>query len=117
MICCVGLIVGSALGSSMGGPWVVIGPATGFGLGLLADIKLMGGRSKDARSDEGHRGGCCIGGYLSGEGATPQHKDPVCGMIIEEKSERYKTTFKEHMYYFCSPECESSFKGNPEKYK
>jgi len=116
MICCVGLIVGSALGSSMGGPWIVIGPATGFSLGLLADIKLMGGRSKDARSDEGHRGGCCVGGHLFEGGKKSRPKDPVCGMTMEENMSRYKVIFKEYVYYFCSSECESSFKDNPEKY-
>lgn len=116
MICCIGLIAGSAVGSSIGGPWTFIGPAAGFGLGLLADMKLMGGLRKNAGKNESHSGGCCVGGYLTGKRAESHLKDPVCGTIIEGKSARYNIKLNEHMYYFCSPECEASFKGNSEKY-
>lgn len=116
MICCIGLIVGSAIGSSMGGPWTIIGGATGFGVGLMADMKLMGGRNKNAEGAGSHRGGCCVGGYLAGKDTESHLKDPVCGVKIEEKTVRYKEVFREHMYYFCSSECQSSFKDNPERY-
>ncbi len=43
MLCCVGLIGGMAVGQSLGGPWTVIAPAAGFGIGLLADMKFMKG--------------------------------------------------------------------------
>ena len=43
MLCCVGLIGGSVVGQALGGPWVWIGPAAGFGVGLLADMKMMKG--------------------------------------------------------------------------
>lgn len=42
MLCCVGLIGGIAVGQYLGGPWTVIAPAAGFGIGLLADMKFMG---------------------------------------------------------------------------
>ena len=42
MLCCLGLFGGLALGSFLGGPWSVIAPIAGFGLGLIADVKLMG---------------------------------------------------------------------------
>jgi hypothetical protein len=29
------------VGQALGGPWTYIGPAAGFGVGLLADMKLM----------------------------------------------------------------------------
>ncbi len=41
MLCCVGLIGGMAVGQSLGGPWTVIAPAAGFGIGLVADMKFM----------------------------------------------------------------------------
>lgn len=41
MVCCVGLIGGLYIGQQLGGPWTFIAPATGFGLGLLVDRKLM----------------------------------------------------------------------------
>ena len=43
MLCCVGLIGGYAVGQSLGGPWTIIAPAAGFGIGLVADMKLMKG--------------------------------------------------------------------------
>lgn len=41
MMCCIGLFAGLAIGAAMGGPWIFIAPAAGFGLGLVADMKLM----------------------------------------------------------------------------
>ena len=46
MLCCVGLIGGFAVGQSLGGPWTVIAPAAGFGIGLVADMKMMKGHHK-----------------------------------------------------------------------
>lgn len=46
MMCCVGLIGGAAVGQALGGPWTFIAPAAGFGLGLLADMKMMKGHQK-----------------------------------------------------------------------
>jgi len=43
MLCCVGLFAGAAVGQSLGGPWTVIAPAAGFGIGFLADMKMMKG--------------------------------------------------------------------------
>jgi hypothetical protein len=43
MLCCVGLFGGLAVGQSLGGPWTLIAPAAGFGIGFLADMKLMKG--------------------------------------------------------------------------
>jgi hypothetical protein len=41
MLCCVGLIGGTYVGQSLGGPWTYIAPAAGFGVGLWADMKFM----------------------------------------------------------------------------
>ena len=46
MLCCVGLIGGMAVGQSLGGPWTLIAPAAGFGIGFVADMKLMKGMHK-----------------------------------------------------------------------
>jgi hypothetical protein len=43
MLCCVGLIGGSVVGQALGGPWTFVGPAAGFGIGLVADMKMMRG--------------------------------------------------------------------------
>ena len=56
MLCCVGLIAGAAVGQSLGGPWIAIAPAAGFGLGLVADMKFMHGHHKHGdRHDTGLR--------------------------------------------------------------
>lgn len=41
MFCCLGLIAGFAVGSVLGGPWALIAPVAGFGLGLIGDFKLI----------------------------------------------------------------------------
>lgn len=41
MLCCIGLFIGFAVGQYLGGPWIFIAPAIGFGLGLIADIKIL----------------------------------------------------------------------------
>lgn len=46
MLCCLGLFVGAIVGSALGGPWTLIGPAVGFGLGFIGDMKLLRGSRK-----------------------------------------------------------------------
>jgi hypothetical protein len=41
MLCCAGLIGGVYVGQYLGGPWTVIAPAAGFGVGFLGDMKFM----------------------------------------------------------------------------
>lgn len=83
MLCCVGLFGGFAVGQYLGGPWTVIAPAAGFGVGLLADMKLMKGMHKRAEPGEkanpgahgpaaatsAHGGSCC--GLASGAAGRP----------------------------------------------
>lgn len=58
MLCCVGLIGGFVVGQSLGGPWTVIAPAAGFGIGLVADLKFMKGHHhKGDRHDTEFRAG------------------------------------------------------------
>jgi len=43
-------------------------------------------------------------------------KDPVCGMMVDEKNARYISEYKGRRYYFCSSICKDLFDKNPEKY-
>ena len=43
-------------------------------------------------------------------------KDLVCGMDVNEKTAKYKTTHKGKTYYFCAPGCQKAFEANPQKY-
>lgn len=52
MLCCAGLIGGMVVGQYLGGPWTVIAPAAGFGIGLVADMKFMRGCQMHGRTDE-----------------------------------------------------------------
>jgi YHS domain-containing protein len=43
-------------------------------------------------------------------------KDLVCGMDVDEKTAKRKTTYKGKTYYFCAPGCKYMFEEAPEKY-
>ncbi len=43
-------------------------------------------------------------------------KDPVCGMIVEEKKAKFASDREGRTVYFCSAACKSSFDKNPQKY-
>ncbi|MCJ7608824.1 YHS domain-containing protein [Candidatus Bathyarchaeota archaeon] len=42
--------------------------------------------------------------------------DPVCKMMVDEKTAKYKATYMGQTYYFCSLACQKSFTANPTKY-
>jgi len=44
------------------------------------------------------------------------HKDPVCGMTVEEGKEAGKATHAGTTYWFCSSSCERKFKEAPGKF-
>ncbi|MBI4444990.1 MAG: YHS domain-containing protein [Acidobacteria bacterium] len=44
------------------------------------------------------------------------HKDPVCGMHVEEKDAAARSEFRGKTYYFCSSGCKEKFQVNPERY-
>jgi YHS domain-containing protein len=112
MLCCLGLFVGFALGSVLGGPWAFIAPIMGFGLGFLGDIKLMhGGHGRRG----GLIGGCCGGGHTYNK-KTEDAEDPVCGMKVDEKTAQYRAEYEGRTYYFCSHRCMSTFKKDPRRY-
>ncbi len=43
-------------------------------------------------------------------------KDPVCGMMVDEKRAAGTSTYQGKAYSFCSPGCKSSFDKNPAKF-
>ncbi|MCL4830574.1 MAG: YHS domain-containing protein [Caldilinea sp.] len=45
-----------------------------------------------------------------------QVKDPVCGMVIDSKTAKYKSEFEGQTYYFCAPGCKTAFDKEPRRY-
>ncbi len=69
MMCCVGLMGGAAVGQALGGAWTWIGPAAGFGIGLVADMKMMKGHAKaDAEPKAPDQGAAAAPAAQSGAG-------------------------------------------------
>lgn len=42
--------------------------------------------------------------------------DPVCGMEVDEKSTKDRSTHQDQTYYFCSRDCKEEFDASPEEY-
>ena len=45
-----------------------------------------------------------------------KHKDPVCGMVIEETDAVGTSDHHGRRYYFCSDDCKKEFDEAPEDY-
>ena len=43
-------------------------------------------------------------------------KDPICGMMVDEKKAKFKSDYNGKTYYFCAPSCKATFDKNPAKY-
>jgi YHS domain-containing protein len=43
-------------------------------------------------------------------------KDPVCGMMIDEKTAAGKSDYQGRTYYFCAMICKTKFDQNPQAY-
>jgi len=43
-------------------------------------------------------------------------RDPVCGVVLDEKTSKFKINYGEETYYFCSVVCKKKFKRNPNKF-
>ena len=43
-------------------------------------------------------------------------RDPVCGMMVDEKQAAATYEYKGTTYYFCAPGCKAAFEKDPEKY-
>lgn len=44
------------------------------------------------------------------------HKDPVCGMQVEEAEAAGQVDYEGKTYYFCSTSCIDKFEKDPENY-
>ncbi len=56
MLCCVGIMGGVVVGQALGGPWTLIAPAAGFGIGLVADMRIMKGMHQKAGAQQAETG-------------------------------------------------------------
>ena len=43
-------------------------------------------------------------------------KDPVCGMMVDEKKTRLVSTHDGKSFYFCSHSCKTSFDKDPHRF-
>jgi len=43
-------------------------------------------------------------------------KDPVCGMMVDEKKAAASLEYQGKKYHFCSESCKKEFEKNPKKY-
>jgi Cu+-exporting ATPase len=43
-------------------------------------------------------------------------KDPVCGMMIDEKTAAAKSEYQGQTYYFCMEMCKTKFDSDPGRY-
>ena len=45
-----------------------------------------------------------------------KEKDPICGMMVEVKTAKFKSMYKNTAYYFCSEHCKKQFDESPADY-
>ena len=43
-------------------------------------------------------------------------KDPICGMMVDEKKTKLKSDYNGKTYYFCAPSCKATFDKSPAKF-
>lgn len=43
-------------------------------------------------------------------------KDPICGMMVDEKKTSLRSEHEGKAFYFCSPGCKAAFEKDPHKY-
>ncbi|MCW3996796.1 MAG: YHS domain-containing protein [Candidatus Bathyarchaeota archaeon] len=43
-------------------------------------------------------------------------KDPVCGMMVDEKKAKFTSEYNGKTFYFCAASCKATFDKNPAKY-
>ena len=43
-------------------------------------------------------------------------KDPICGMMVDEKTAKFTSDYQGKTYYFCAATCKNTFDKNPTKY-
>ncbi len=43
-------------------------------------------------------------------------KDPICGMMVDEKTAKWSSEYSGKKYYFCSQACKTTFDKNPKRF-
>jgi len=43
-------------------------------------------------------------------------KDPICGMMVDEKTAKFTSVHEGKAFYFCAAGCKSTFDKDPHKY-
>jgi YHS domain-containing protein len=43
-------------------------------------------------------------------------KDPVCGMMVDEKTTQLRSAHDGRVFYFCSEACKASFDKDPHRF-
>lgn len=43
-------------------------------------------------------------------------KDPICGMMVDEKKAKFKSDFNGKTFYFCAASCKTTFDKDPAKF-
>jgi P-type Cu+ transporter len=43
-------------------------------------------------------------------------RDPVCGMMVDEKKTKLVSEHDGRKFYFCSAECKAAFDSDPHRY-
>ena len=43
-------------------------------------------------------------------------KDPICGMMVDEKKAKFKSDYNGKSFYFCAASCKATFDKSPTKY-
>jgi len=43
-------------------------------------------------------------------------KDPICGMMVDEKKAKFKSDYDGKTFYFCASSCKATFDKNPSKF-
>jgi P-type Cu+ transporter len=43
-------------------------------------------------------------------------KDPICGMMVDEKTTKLKSEHEGKTFYFCSAGCKATFDKDPHRY-
>ena len=42
-------------------------------------------------------------------------KDPICGMMVDEKKAKFKSDYNGKTFYFCAPCLQNNFRQKPSK--
>lgn len=45
-----------------------------------------------------------------------ENLDPVCGMIVDQKTKVRAVDFEGHTYFFCAESCRKAFENQPQRY-